>query len=486
MDTLPLDGGFQDPSPTPIPPVDKDSCALLGPTGLLVQAIMAVIVVGSLVVKRSREDPRRPWPVWLADVGKQIIGQGFLHFTNVMFSTLFSHASRGDACTAYFLSIFVDCTLGVLIIYSTLRIFSYVLIQRMHLKGFRSGQYYEKRRNASPASNGDDAIIYEADAAQARMSIDSIEDGRKQPSITSDTTSSAKPPFQFSWWGKQLMVYLGSLVVMKLAILGFFWIPAVLAIGDWMLSWLGEDTKIVFVLMIFPLAMNALQFLLIDTILKSKTPFSEGSNITQEESSSYSRRTSEDRDGHGRDEEEGRAFLLHDTTHDDLESGPRNSETLPSYRPPSKSDLPPPLLHRQDSASSQKPVDSLLEEDKDVWADMAAEEDEDFSATPRPISRLSQTRSATSASSGVQKSSAGAIPLRPVSSHKRRDSELSTHSDGNSETGKEGEGTGWDWLSDDGSAANAQDGMEDAPFPEQGSTSAVSKQAAPLKSAKVE
>lgn len=63
--------------------VDKESCALLGPTGLLVQAIMAVIVVGSLVVKRSRENPRRPWPVWLADVGKQIIGQGFLHVSHV-------------------------------------------------------------------------------------------------------------------------------------------------------------------------------------------------------------------------------------------------------------------------------------------------------------------------------------------------------------------------------------------------------------------
>lgn len=46
---------------------------------------MAVLVLGSLMIKRSRENPRRPWPVWLADVGKQVIGQAFLHVSALYF-----------------------------------------------------------------------------------------------------------------------------------------------------------------------------------------------------------------------------------------------------------------------------------------------------------------------------------------------------------------------------------------------------------------
>lgn len=63
----------------PVPPVDKQACALLGPTALVVQGLMAIIVLSSLLIKRYRENPRREWSVWLGDVSKQIIGQGFLH-----------------------------------------------------------------------------------------------------------------------------------------------------------------------------------------------------------------------------------------------------------------------------------------------------------------------------------------------------------------------------------------------------------------------
>lgn len=312
----------------------------------------------------------------------------------------------------------------------------------------------------------DNGIIYEPETAENRASIDSIEDGRKIPSTTSDTTAeAAKPPFQFSWWGKQLMVYLGSLVVMKLAILGFFWIPAVLAIGDWMLSWLGEDTKIVFVLMIFPLAMNAFQFLLIDTILKSKTPFSEGAGPIQEEST-FSRRTSEDRDHHLRDEEDDRAFLLHDTTHDQIDTASKNDSTLPSYHAPtSQTDVWQAPPRQLDSASHSSPRSSLSDS-KDVWASMADEDDEeDYSATPRPISRVSQNLPTKAASSGPQLSSKGAIPLRAVPSHKRRNSEQSRSSNRDGEVSRDGEGTGWDWLSDDGMGPQhaADDDQPDVP-----------------------
>lgn len=48
--------------------VDAETCQLLGGFALVVQAIMGIIVIGSLLLKRGREKPRRKWRVWLGCV----------------------------------------------------------------------------------------------------------------------------------------------------------------------------------------------------------------------------------------------------------------------------------------------------------------------------------------------------------------------------------------------------------------------------------
>lgn len=57
-----------DPFPFPSIPDDPESanrnCRLLGPFSLFIQAIMGFVVVGSLVLKRQREKPKRPWKIW--------------------------------------------------------------------------------------------------------------------------------------------------------------------------------------------------------------------------------------------------------------------------------------------------------------------------------------------------------------------------------------------------------------------------------------
>lgn len=45
---------------------DDPRCHLFGPTALIVQAIMGVLVLASLVYKRHRESPRRKWKIWFA------------------------------------------------------------------------------------------------------------------------------------------------------------------------------------------------------------------------------------------------------------------------------------------------------------------------------------------------------------------------------------------------------------------------------------
>ena len=246
------------------------SCSLLGSTGLLVQSLMAIFVLASLLIKRTRENPQRAWPVWAADVAKQIIGQAFLHSSNLLISTLFSHHRNRDACTAYFLSIFVDCTLGVLVIFATLRLFSWILVTRLHLPGFRTGQYYNYRidDNGNPVGDGhfgsntndntttsssNNKLNNDESLSSPVMDEDNLDHSHSQEQTYKS------PTFQILWWARQLFVYLLTLCIMKATIIGFFWIPAVFTAGDWLLSWLGEATKVVFVLMLFPLAMNAFQ-----------------------------------------------------------------------------------------------------------------------------------------------------------------------------------------------------------------------------------
>lgn len=75
------------PSTEPPPPDPAaEKCHLLGPTALVVQAIMGLMVIGSLVAKRQMEKRKRPWRVWTLDVGKQLIGQAVIHGLNILVS----------------------------------------------------------------------------------------------------------------------------------------------------------------------------------------------------------------------------------------------------------------------------------------------------------------------------------------------------------------------------------------------------------------
>lgn len=55
-------------------PEDDPRCHLFGPTALIVQAIMGVLVIASLVYKRHRESPRRKWKIWF----EEALSSGFM------------------------------------------------------------------------------------------------------------------------------------------------------------------------------------------------------------------------------------------------------------------------------------------------------------------------------------------------------------------------------------------------------------------------
>lgn len=206
------------------PDVDGHSCQLLGPTALIVQALMGVLVILSLVYKRHREKPKRPWRIWLFDVSKQIVGQMFVHGVNVLVSDIVSHNSDENACVFYFFNILVDTTLGVGLLYIILRVLTHLFVENLHLKGFESGIY-------------------------------------------------GTPP-SIKFWGKQAALYVVALTTMKLlviALLAFF--PGLFIIGAWLLSWTrtgdGDALQVIFTMGLFPILMNILQFWLIDSIVKA-------------------------------------------------------------------------------------------------------------------------------------------------------------------------------------------------------------------------
>jgi hypothetical protein len=75
------------------------------------------------------------------------------------------------------------------------------------------------------------------------------------------------------WWLKQSFIYFCGLFGMKICVLIIFLVlPWIARVGDWALGWTegNEHLQIFFVMMLFPLIMNALQYYIIDSYIKKK------------------------------------------------------------------------------------------------------------------------------------------------------------------------------------------------------------------------
>ncbi|KAK3066363.1 hypothetical protein LTR53_017322 [Teratosphaeriaceae sp. CCFEE 6253] len=233
---------------------------LLGPFALLVQAALGVMAVMALVFKRYRESPKRPWKIWFFDVSKQIFGSMLLHVLNLAMSMFASSDPKTDVlnaaktvsaagkdaegrmpnpCSFYLLNLGIDTTIGIPVLYVLLGVFHSL-------------------------------FLYTPIARPA----DSIKSGNY-----------GQPP-KATWWAKQLLIYFFGLTGMKLFVFFLFaalpWLPWV---GDWALRWTegNEALEIAFVMFIFPLAMNAAQYWIIDGFIKGKSESKEGYQAVQGE-----------------------------------------------------------------------------------------------------------------------------------------------------------------------------------------------------------
>ncbi|PYI00824.1 vacuolar membrane protein [Aspergillus sclerotiicarbonarius CBS 121057] len=255
---------FATPSPSPSPTMqtvpfflagpetgdgeDTGECRLLGPFSLLVQAALGALALLSLVYKRWRERPQRPLKVWTFDVSKQVFGSAMLHLANLLMS-MFSAGQleirskyKPNPCSFYILNLGIDTTLGIPI-----------LIFILHLLN-RLASY--------------------TPLAEPPESIESGNYGR--------------PP-RASWWFKQSIIYFMGLLGMKICV--FFLIqllPFIVKVGDWALRWTEGNTavQIIFVMLLFPVIMNAIQYYIIDTFIKK--PLSQDTLESEPEGEDYS------------------------------------------------------------------------------------------------------------------------------------------------------------------------------------------------------
>lgn len=270
---------------------DQGDCELLGPFALLVQLALGGLALLALVYKRWRERPQRPVKIWFFDVSKQVFGSVLVHGANVFMSMLTSghfsineldaqpptvrllrRAANDDEgyvpnpCSWYLLNLAVDTTLGIPILIILLRIVTGLV-------------------SYTPL-------------------------GKPAESIQSGNYGN--PPNKW-WWLKQSIIYFIGLFGMKICVLILFLLcPWISRIGDWALGWTegNEKLQIAFVMMIFPLIMNAMQYYIIDSFIKMK------------DTSDHERLPSEDPDDRRRqrhDEEDALAGVLHDSDEGDSE-----------------------------------------------------------------------------------------------------------------------------------------------------------------------
>lgn len=123
-----------------------------------------------------------------------MLGQLFVHTLNVLLSNFVANVGEQNPCSLYFLNILIDTTLGVFIIYLTLRITTHVLTDVLGWTGFVSGHYSDRNRSSGANTpNGD------RPAAAARSKPRGKGRGSK-----------SRP--KFTYWLKQLGMYFFALL----------------------------------------------------------------------------------------------------------------------------------------------------------------------------------------------------------------------------------------------------------------------------------
>ncbi|MEE6481645.1 hypothetical protein FKM82_012925 [Ascaphus truei] len=199
-------------------PQGCDNGALTDRFGVLIQAVLALVAFSTLMLKRCQEpkEERRPWRIWFYDTSKQAIGSLFIHFTNVFLSNL----TEEDPCTLYLMNFLLDATLGMLVIWLSVKIVSSIVEHRQYTL-LMFGEY------------GD-------------------------------------PPQAAAWLG-QCVLYLLIMVIEKTIISLVLLIPGWTKLQEILLDYIPDpQLELVLVMLVVPFIVNAIMFWVVDSLIMKK------------------------------------------------------------------------------------------------------------------------------------------------------------------------------------------------------------------------
>ena len=123
-----------------------------------------------------------------------------------------------------------------------------------------------------------------------------------RPPESLESGNYGRPP-KVTWWLKQCFIYFLGLLGMKCCVFVIFKLcPWIVAVGDWALRWTEGDERVqvFFVMLFFPVVMNALQYYIIDTFIKDQKL---GQHEDEDEDGEHDHLQSDDSDGSESDPE---------------------------------------------------------------------------------------------------------------------------------------------------------------------------------------
>ena len=245
------------------------------------QGALGCAALLALVYKRWRERPQRPLKIWFFDVSKQVVGSVLVHIANLLMSMLSSgqftikldpntvvtrmtdeHGNyRPNPCSFYLLNLAID-----------------VSPLCLPFPRFKKGLLMEIMQTTI----GIPILIFLLRILTALFALTPI--GNPPESIESGNYGS--PPRAW-WWFKQSIIYFIGLMGMKICVLIIFLVlPWISRVGDWALKWTEGDEalQVIFVMLVFPVIMNATQYYIIDSFIKNQKP--EHERIPEEDGES--------------------------------------------------------------------------------------------------------------------------------------------------------------------------------------------------------
>jgi len=120
----------------------RDFCHVLpGWTGCAVQVLLFLITVGVLVAMKVREGTKRTWVDFTLDSSKQIIGAGWVHVMNLLCAVVLGRITSGDTCDEcewYWINIVLDTTVGVGVQYVLLRALTNLVLRCLQSSSSRA------------------------------------------------------------------------------------------------------------------------------------------------------------------------------------------------------------------------------------------------------------------------------------------------------------------------------------------------------------